>query len=186
MEVINTHPNAKTDGFLQSSLANQIHQWPFSDVMDSLMGDVSHRDRGRWSRTALQGRGSHPNDLEGCSVWIFSTENFVSFSSHPAASMQTDWGSTGSRCRRTKLAGEKLSGGRHLWLRHREGGKLVRAIYREVLFLRTNRKKKKRHFRPLQKKPEQVNRLWQCSFPQKRTMESNRSLRALLRSKNNS
>lgn len=165
MEVINTHPNAKTDGFLQSSLANQIHQWPFSDVMDSLMGDVSHRDRGRWSRTALQGRGSHPNDLEGCSMWIFSTENFVSFSSHPAASMQTDWGSTGSRCRRTKLAGEKLSGGRHLWLRHREGGKLVRAIYREVLFLRTNRKKKKKAFQAFAEKARTSEQTLAVQFP---------------------
>lgn len=28
MKEINTHPNAKTDGFLQSFLTNQIHQCP--------------------------------------------------------------------------------------------------------------------------------------------------------------
>lgn len=126
---------------------------------------------------------AHPDDLEGCSMQIFCTRSLPSSLSCPATAIQADWESASSCCRKTKLAGEKLSGGRHLWLKHREGGNWYVPFAEKLYFWEQI---EKRHFRPLQKKPEQVNRPWQYSPPQKRTMESNRSLRALLRIKNNS
>lgn len=106
------------------------------------MGYISQGLGKRVQDQASVGGNAHADDLEGCSMQIFfCTRSFHSSPSCSAISVQTDQETADSHCRKTKLAGETLSGGRHLWLRHRQGGKLVRVICREALFLRTNRKK---------------------------------------------
>lgn len=53
-----------------------------------------------------------------------------------------------------------------MWLRHRQGGKLVRAIYREASFLRTNRrKKKKKAFQAFAEKARTSEQTLAVQFP---------------------
>lgn len=97
----------------------------------------------RESRISLPVNGDgHPDDLEGCSMQVFCTRSLSAFlpikSCHSCTDRQER---VSSHCRKTKLTAEKLSGVRHLWLRHREGENLVCAICRDTLFWRTNRKK---------------------------------------------
>lgn len=99
---------------------------------------------GRESRISLPVNGDgHPDDLEGCSMQVFLLyQEFVCLPSHqvlPQLYRQKE--RVSSHCRKTKLTAEKLSGVRHLWLRHREGENLVCAICGDTLFWRTNRKK---------------------------------------------
>lgn len=130
-------------GSFRASLLIKYISAPFSNVMGDLMWDIFHGDWGRGSSISLPINGNgHPDDLKGCSMQVFCTRSLSSFlpikSCHGCTDRQK---SLSSHCRKTKLTAEKLSGVRHLWLRHREGENLVCAICRDALFWRTNRKK---------------------------------------------
>lgn len=94
------------------------------------MGYISQGSGERVQEQPPTDGDTHPDDLEGGSMQIFCTRSFPSTPLCPAMAVQTDQESASSLCRKTELAGEKLSEVRHLRLRHRESGKLVRAIYR--------------------------------------------------------